>query len=140
MLKSYSVYYNETRTHLGLGKDTPLPRPVQRSGAIVAVQSCPDCTTATHGYDFREGQRLTHWLIFFSILVLSATGYYIGHPFIIVSGVATERFVMGAMRAVHMYAAIIFILAMLVRFYWLFVGNSYARLTESDSLVFASPA
>lgn len=74
--------------------------------------------------------RLTHWLIFFSILVLSATGYYIGHPFITVSGVATERFVMGAMRAVHMYAAIIFILAMLVRFYWLFVGNPYARLAD----------
>ena len=37
VLNSYSLYYNETRTHLGLSKDTPLPRPVQRSGAIVAV-------------------------------------------------------------------------------------------------------
>jgi transposase InsO family protein len=37
VLKSYSLYYNATRTHLGLDKDTPLPRPVQRSGAIVAV-------------------------------------------------------------------------------------------------------
>jgi hypothetical protein len=27
VLKSYSLYYNETRTHLGLDKDTPLPRP-----------------------------------------------------------------------------------------------------------------
>ena len=32
----YSLYYNETRTHLGLGKDAPLRRAVQRSGAIVA--------------------------------------------------------------------------------------------------------
>jgi len=31
----YSLYYNETRTHLGLGKDAPLRRAVQRSGAIV---------------------------------------------------------------------------------------------------------
>ena len=37
VLKSYSLYYNETRTHLGLDKDTPLPRPVQRSGTIVSV-------------------------------------------------------------------------------------------------------
>ena len=36
VLTSYSVYYNETRT-LGLDKDTPLSRPVQRSGAIVGV-------------------------------------------------------------------------------------------------------
>src|SRR5262245_65645369 len=37
VLAAYSVYYNETRTHLGLSKDTPLPRPVQRSGTIVAM-------------------------------------------------------------------------------------------------------
>ena len=37
ILKSYSLYYNETRTHLGLDKDTPLPRPAQRSGPIVSV-------------------------------------------------------------------------------------------------------
>jgi transposase InsO family protein len=37
VLKSYSLYYNETRTHLGLDKDTPFPRPAQRAGAIVSV-------------------------------------------------------------------------------------------------------
>ena len=74
--------------------------------------------------------RLTHWLLFFSILVLSATGYYIGHPFVSVPGAATNHFVMGTARVVHMYAAIVFVLAMLVRFYWLFVGNRYARLME----------
>src|SRR5262249_51473783 len=36
VLKSYSVYYNEGRTHLGLGKDTPLPRPVRRTGSVAA--------------------------------------------------------------------------------------------------------
>ena len=35
-LTSYSVYYNETRTHLGLGKDAPLGRAV-RSGTVVAI-------------------------------------------------------------------------------------------------------
>jgi transposase InsO family protein len=37
VLTSYSLYYNETRTHLGLDKDTPLGRAVQRSGAVVAI-------------------------------------------------------------------------------------------------------
>jgi hypothetical protein len=37
ILSSYAVYYNEVRTHLALGKDTPLGRTVQRSGVIVAV-------------------------------------------------------------------------------------------------------
>jgi hypothetical protein len=35
VLTSYSLYYNETRTHLGLAKDTPLGRAVQRSGTII---------------------------------------------------------------------------------------------------------
>jgi transposase InsO family protein len=37
ILAAYSTYYNETRTHLGLAKDTPIPRAVQRSGAIIAT-------------------------------------------------------------------------------------------------------
>ena len=56
VLKSYSVYYNETRTHLGLDKDTPLPRPIQRTGTIEAKPVYSDCITATRGYDIREGQ------------------------------------------------------------------------------------
>jgi Ni/Fe-hydrogenase 1 B-type cytochrome subunit len=74
--------------------------------------------------------RLTHWLIFFSVIVLSATGYYIGHPFINVSGPARDHFVMGTMRVVHLYAAIVFALSVLVRIYWMFAGNVYAALTQ----------
>jgi transposase InsO family protein len=33
-LKSYARYYNETRTHLALGKDAPVSRPVQRTGVV----------------------------------------------------------------------------------------------------------
>jgi transposase InsO family protein len=36
-LSSYAAYYNGVRTHLALGKDAPLCRTVQRSGAIVAI-------------------------------------------------------------------------------------------------------
>src|SRR5438445_659211 len=37
ILSSYAAYYNQVRTHLALGKDAPLGRTVQRSGAIVAI-------------------------------------------------------------------------------------------------------
>ena len=56
VLKSYSRYYNETRTHLGLDKDSPLPRAVRRMVTLCPCQSSPDCTIAMFGYDFREGQ------------------------------------------------------------------------------------
>jgi hypothetical protein len=32
-----SAYYNDTRTHLGLGKDAPLRRAIERSGTIVPI-------------------------------------------------------------------------------------------------------
>ena len=34
ILKSYALYYNETRTHLALDKDAPVSRPVQRTGVV----------------------------------------------------------------------------------------------------------
>ena len=71
--------------------------------------------------------RLVHWVLFFAILILSVTGYYIGHPFISVSGPAKAHFVMGTMRAIHLYTAIVFSAAVLVRIYWFFAGNRYAR-------------
>jgi hypothetical protein len=37
VLASYSFYYNETRTHLGLGKDAPLRRAIERSGTIIST-------------------------------------------------------------------------------------------------------
>ena len=43
-------------------------------------------------------------------------------------------------RTIHLYAAIVFTLAVLVRFYWLFAGNSYARLTDFIPLSRRPPA
>ncbi|HUJ87359.1 MAG TPA: Ni/Fe-hydrogenase, b-type cytochrome subunit [Burkholderiales bacterium] len=74
--------------------------------------------------------RLVHWVLFFAIFVLCGTGFYIGHPFIAVAGQARYHFVMGTVRAVHLYTAIVFTLAVLVRIYWLFAGNRYARLSQ----------
>ena len=37
VLRSYQQYYNGTRTHLVLGKDSPLTRPVQAFGRILPL-------------------------------------------------------------------------------------------------------
>lgn len=74
--------------------------------------------------------RLVHWVLFVSIVVLAATGYYIAHPFISVPGEARAHFVMGSMRSVHLYASIAFTLSALVRVYWAFAGNAYARWSQ----------
>src|SRR5262249_2517111 len=37
ILSTYSVYYNQTRTHLALNKDCPLGWPIQRCGTVVAI-------------------------------------------------------------------------------------------------------
>lgn len=74
--------------------------------------------------------RVVHWVLFFSILILSFTGYYLGNPFISVSGPAKGLFIMGTMRAVHLYTAGVFSAAVLFRIYWFFAGNRYARLTD----------
>jgi transposase InsO family protein len=36
VLKAYTAYYNGTRTHLGIDKDAPNRRPIERRGVIVA--------------------------------------------------------------------------------------------------------
>ena len=37
ILQAYLTYYNEARTHLSLGKDAPIHRPIQRFGRIISV-------------------------------------------------------------------------------------------------------
>ena len=41
------TYYNEARTHLSLGKDAPIHRPIQRFGGII---SAPRLGSLHHQY------------------------------------------------------------------------------------------
>lgn len=71
--------------------------------------------------------RVSHWLIALSIVVLSMTGFYIGHPYVTVPGPAGDAFFMGWVKVVHGYTAYVFIAAVLARIIWMFSGNKYAR-------------
>jgi Ni/Fe-hydrogenase 1 B-type cytochrome subunit len=78
-------------------------------------------------YVWQVPVRVTHWLIALSIIVLSVTGLYIGRPFMTVPGPAGRWFVMGTMKVIHFYAAIVFTCAVVARIIWMFTGNKYAR-------------
>ena len=71
--------------------------------------------------------RWTHWLIVLSMAVLSVTGIYIGNPFGVAGAEPGTSFLMGWMRVVHSYSAIVFTLAVLSRILWMFIGPGMAR-------------
>jgi len=89
-----------------------------------AVPETPDTISLERVYVWELPLRLVHWLIFLSVVVLSATGYYIGNPFF------SGPLVMARIRTVHLATSIIFTLALLVRVYWAFAGNRYAKWSE----------
>ncbi len=78
-------------------------------------------------YVYEAPVRLWHWTHALSIVVLSVTGYLIANPLPSVGGEAGEHFIMGNLRFVHYVAAYVFTIGFLVRIYWAFVGNKYAR-------------
>jgi Ni/Fe-hydrogenase 1 B-type cytochrome subunit len=81
-------------------------------------------------YVWQAPVRVTHWLIFLSMIFLAVTGIYIGNPFIVVPGRAGASFVMGWMKAIHYYAAIVFTLSVLARIWWMLAGNRYSKWTQ----------
>jgi len=71
--------------------------------------------------------RITHWVNALCLVTLFLTGLYISHPVLAPSGEAYRHFVMGRVRQIHFAAALIFIVSFLLRIYWFWVGNNYAR-------------
>jgi Ni/Fe-hydrogenase 1 B-type cytochrome subunit len=52
------------------------------------------------------------------------TGFYIGRPFI--HAYSSEQYIMGWVRLIHFIAAYTFMMSMIIRIYWAFLGNKYA--------------
>ena len=78
-------------------------------------------------YVFEAPVRLWHWAHALSILVLAGSGYLIANPLPSIGGEASEHFLMGNLRFIHLVAAYVFTIGFLVRIYWAFVGNKYSR-------------
>jgi Ni/Fe-hydrogenase 1 B-type cytochrome subunit len=66
--------------------------------------------------------RGTHWVIVFTMILLSLTGIYIARPFLSAAGPAHEHFATGWIKVIHFYSAIAFSLAVGSRILWMFLG------------------
>lgn len=69
--------------------------------------------------------RLSHWGIVAAVTVLTWTGLYMNHPFLIFPH--KTAWTMGTVRFIHELAGFELIGALIVRFYWFFAGNHWAR-------------
>lgn len=78
-------------------------------------------------YVWETPVRITHWLIFVAILILSVTGFLIGRPVINPAGEARAHHLMATVKVIHFYAAILFTTSILARVIWMFTGNVYSR-------------
>jgi len=72
--------------------------------------------------------RLTHWANAFSILILSITGFYISNPFI--HAYFSKQYIMGWIRFIHFVTAYVFLMSIIIRIYWAFMGNKFASYKE----------
>ncbi len=72
--------------------------------------------------------RLFHWMNALAITVLIITGFIIADPPVIMDHhEANDAYWFGIVRFTHFVAAYAFLIMILMRFYWAFVGNKYAR-------------
>lgn len=71
--------------------------------------------------------RAMHWIAAGCVVTLIVTGFYIGNPYFMTSGAASDHFLMGRVRFVHFTAAGVLVATAILRFYWLFAGNKFER-------------
>ena len=68
-----------------------------------------------------------HWIAAACVVTLAVTGFYIGGPYFLTSGAASEHFLMGWFRFLHFTAAGVLVATAILRTYWLFAGNRFER-------------
>jgi len=96
------------------------------SKAFVAQASQPEKFRRVYVWEFPV--RLYHWVNALCVVVLCVTGYLIGRPLAITySSEAYQQYWFGTVRFLHFVTAFVFFFNFLVRLYWGFVGNQYAK-------------
>jgi Ni/Fe-hydrogenase 1 B-type cytochrome subunit len=103
--------------------NAPIHEPSETSRIIDSF--VPAASQRVRVYTWEIPVRVTHWVVVACVIVLSITGGYIADPFLLPPGGS----VMMTMRFIHMLAAFTFISAGILRTYWLFAGNRFARWT-----------
>ena len=71
--------------------------------------------------------RIAHWATVLAVTTLFFTGLYITSPVLAPNGEAWRHFVMGRIRELHFAAGYLLLFAFLLRVYWFYAGNNYAR-------------
>lgn len=75
--------------------------------------------------------RAFHWVNGFCMLTLGLTGFLIGSPYAVVyAQEASFQYWFGTVRFLHFAAGYVFLINMLARTYWGFVGNRYANWNQ----------
>ena len=92
------------------------------------------CAVTRFIYVWEGPVRVSHWLNFICIIILSVTGAYIHYPFIQVTGGTTTPYVMGWFRFAHYLTGMIFILSILVRALWFFIGGAQSSFRGIPSI------
>lgn len=110
---------------------TTIARPADDGGAVMPSpkvvrpmdESLPPTMERVRIYVWEVPVRVTHWVTFAMLLVLTVTGSYMADPFLFAPGQDTMRLV----RFVHIVAAYVFVASGILRTYWLFAGNQFSR-------------
>ncbi len=72
--------------------------------------------------------RWCHWVNMVCIVMLSVTGFFIGTPFSF--GSSASDYTMGWIRFIHFTAAYLFVVSVMSRLIWSFIGNKYSGWRE----------
>ena len=87
-----------------------------------------DTSEFKRAYVWQLPVRIFHWLNALSITVLAVSGIIIANPPVLLSHAeANDIYWFGIIRFSHFVAAYVFLLMIIMRFYWAFVGNKYSR-------------